>query len=55
MTLSRLLGDESPAGVAGSLVEVELEIEGTAAKDVVLGELAKMAAITAVSFDDENE
>ena len=53
--LNRLLGDESPADGSGSLVEVELEIEGPAAKDVLLGELAKMATITAVSFDDENE
>lgn len=53
--LNRLLGDETAVDGAGNLVEVELEIEGMAAKDLLLGELAKMATITAVSFDDENE
>jgi len=53
-TMGRLFNTESLPESA-RLVEVELEIEGLGPKDGLLSELARLATIAAVTFDDEIE
>lgn len=53
-TMGRLFNTESLPDSA-RLVEVELEIEGLGPKDGLLSELARLATIAAVTFDDEIE